>query len=127
MFGSGGTRLRVSGLVRVWEGNSLVPSLSPCLCVVRVRWSYREFCAAVHYSSVSQAEQCSPPVPDLKTLPRVCVCMRTHTSALCSCECVNVFVNVMPLFPSTTCSGAAGGPDQAWGNGKDYLLFLHRH
>lgn len=121
----GDPRACVSGFVRVCEGNSLVPSLSPCLCVVRVCWSYREFCAAVHYSSVSQAEQCSPSVPDLKTLPRGCVCMRTHTSALCICAVV--CVNVMPLFPSTTCSGVAGGPDQAWGNGKDYLLFLQRH
>lgn len=127
----GDPRACVSGFVRVCEGNSLVPSLSPCLCVARVCWSYREFCAAVHYSSVSQAEQCSPPVPDLKTLPRGCVCVCAHTHIctvyLCSCECVDVVVNVMPLFPSTTCSGVAGGPDQPWGNGKDYLLFLQRH
>ncbi len=94
----GDPRECVPRLARVCEGNSLVPSLSPCFCVVRVCWSYREFCAAVHYSSVSQAEQCSPPVPDLKTLPRVCVCMRTHTSALCSCECVDVFCEYYAPF-----------------------------
>ncbi len=118
----------VPRLARVCEGNSLVPSLSPCFCVVRVCWSYIEFCAAVHYSSSVKRNNaalqyqtwrpCHVYVCNVYAYAHIC------TVQLWACGC---FLWILcPFFP-VTCSGSAGEPDQAWGNVKDYLLFLQRH
>lgn len=131
MFGSGGTRVRVC--------------LGSCVCARVTVWCPHCPPVFVLRGSAGRTESSVPPYIIPPSVKRnnaalryqtwrpchvdVCVCAHAHicTVYLFSCECVDVVVNVMPLFPSTTCSGVAGGPDQPWGNGKDYLLFLQRH
>lgn len=81
----------VPRLACVCEGNSLVPSLSPCLCAVRVCWSYRVLCRRTLFlcQSSGTMQPSSTRPEDLAT----CMCVYAHAHIctvhlwVCGCLC----------------------------------------